>query len=70
MACQATVSRFPPYSGAPYIPSQQCSYSKVGELLVRPQPRVLLLPAHLAEVGPQRGEARRGSAAAIRSRDR
>ena len=56
MACQATVSRLPPYSGAPYMPSQQCSYSSVVNSSLGPQPGVLLVAAHVAEVGSQRGQ--------------
>ena len=50
-------SRLPPYSGAPYMPSQQCSQSSSQELLVVAQAAPLFLAVDLGEVGAQGGQA-------------
>ena len=50
-------SRLPPYSGAPYMPSQQCPQRRSQKRLVGAQPATLLRPVDLGEVRPERGQA-------------
>ena len=49
-------SRLPPYSGAPYIPSQQCPYKEVAESFVGPQPSLLLRSVDRGEVVAEGGQ--------------
>ncbi len=68
MLDQPTRLRLPPYSGAPYIPSQACSYTSRVKSRCAPHPADLLLGGTVAEVGAECGQA--GPVALLQADDR